>query len=134
MLKPVDIESAWEQIEPIAESLMTDPDEYGPDVMLEACRSGQAVCLQNEDGYLVTTVQINGKTGLREYVIWWGSTEGPSQGAFERAIPELRAAAEKLGCANLVFYSSRPGWFRRAKAGGFRLRTAEYVMPVERSH
>jgi hypothetical protein len=81
---------------------------------------------------VVLSVRVNPRTDKRELVIVWGnSPEEVGAGAFLRTLPDLRKAAVDLRCANLVFYTTRRGWDRLAKATGFRCRNVEWVLPID---
>jgi hypothetical protein len=133
MFRQVDIDSVWDRIEPVASRFMVDPDESSPDDMRDACRAGEWLCAAHEDCLIVCKVKVNPKTDQREFVVWWAQREGEA-GAFLRAMPDVRKAARQFACANIVFYSTRPGWFRMAPKAGFRCRNVEWVMPLEGLH
>lgn len=135
MLKPLYIDDIWPKIEADVRSMLVDPEEFGPERVLEQCRAGNAWCLECEDGYVIVQIMVNGKTGLREFVAWLALlTFGDRPGAFERVTELLRIEARRFECVNVVFYSPLRGWARKAPTAGWRLRSAEYVLPVETCH
>jgi hypothetical protein len=118
MFTVVDIDSVWHLVEPTAGKLLKRPR-----VIRNACRKGEAVCLQCEDGVVVITVDIEPVNHTRELRVWWAGVTRQASGCFEKYLPHVLKIASDLKCSAIAFGSNRRGWTRKAMRFGFIIRS-----------
>jgi len=129
MLRTVPIDVAWPRIEATARALLTDPEEASADDLYNACANGDAICCEADDGIVVFTVRVNTRTDQRELLVWFCCSEH-DPGAFMRTLPDVKKVGRDLRCVNIIFYSTRAGWMKLARAAGGRVRNIEFVIPI----
>lgn len=69
------------------------------------CRSGEAVCLECDDGIVVLAVSASGARARALFAVG-------DAGALRRREDELAAVAREIGAAEVSFRTDRKGWRR----------------------
>lgn len=93
---------------------------------MEQCDDGTALCVANEDGVLVFTVQPFGEA-LELFVLFAVAFRF---GAFGRQESAVRAIARDIGAQTIAFQARRTGWARRLGPEWQRRGTMEFVRSV----
>jgi hypothetical protein len=131
MLRPVDISAIWNRMEPAARRILIDPTQNSPEDILLACNTKKAIALDCKDGVLIVSIKIHLKTKEKELHCRWCNAVVDEPGSFERVLPDVNKMAKELGCANVIFDSSRMGWLKAARKAGFVIRNVEWARPVQ---
>jgi hypothetical protein len=93
---------------------------------MEQCDAGTSMCVANEDGMLVFTLQPFGEA-LELFI---QLAVASRFGAFERQESAVRAIARDLGAQTIAFQARRSGWARRLGPEWIRRGTMEFVRCV----
>lgn len=120
-----DIRGEWPRIRSGLDAVLAKcREDWIPEDVYHALKSGNAACYTNEAGILIVTRPLNEFTQRPELHVWITHNEGAAD-VLEEGIEFLREQARHIGATRITFASPRLGWSKR-----FPMINATYEVPL----